>query len=75
MKNVQALAENAAELTPEAIQRYIRPECPDDMDIWLLTMVRAFQWLTLAGLLIPRPRSRRLPCSSLPVRTGGSSRY
>ncbi|CAD6257296.1 unnamed protein product [Miscanthus lutarioriparius] len=31
VKNVQALAENAAELTPEAIQRYIRPECPDDM--------------------------------------------
>ncbi|XP_066341691.1 2-oxoglutarate-dependent dioxygenase 11-like [Miscanthus floridulus] len=24
-------AENVAELTPEAIQRYIRPECPDDM--------------------------------------------
>jgi hypothetical protein len=28
---VQALAENAVELTPEAIQRYIRPERPDDM--------------------------------------------
>ena len=24
-------AENVTELTPEAIQRYIRPECPDDM--------------------------------------------